>query len=146
MEKNKERKEVLRLIVGFLITMTGFFIPMNKMLANIFIIAGYGILLFKKIKKAWKLLIKSHVIDEDFLIAISCIGAYLIGKHMEGLMVITLYEIGELLEDKAINKTRKSITKLMDIKPEHANLKIENAIKKVAPEAVNIGDIIVIKQ
>lgn len=145
-EENEAGKEVLRLAIGFFVAMIGFYIPMNKTVANICIMAGYFILLYKTIKNAWKLLTKSHVIDEDFLVTISCIGAFLIGKHMEGLMVILLYEIGELLEDKAVNKTRKSIAKLMDIKPEYANIKIENKIKQVKPETVNIGDIIVIKQ
>ena len=64
---------------------------------------------------------------------------------MEGLMVITLYEIGKILEEKAVNKTRKSISDLMDIKPEYANIKINNEIKKVDPNSVSIGDIIIIK-
>ena len=65
---------------------------------------------------------------------------------MEGLMVIILYEIGKILEEKSINKSRKSITDLMNIKPEYANLKKENDIEKVSPEEVEIGNIIVVKQ
>ena len=145
-EVKKGGKEILKLILGFVVAMLGFFAPINYMLSQILIIVGYIILLSKTIKTAWNKLIKNHTIDEDFLVAISCIGAYLIGKHMEGLMVITLYEIGELLEDKAVNKTRKSITDLMDIKPEYANLKIGNEVKIVEPASVNIGDILVIKQ
>ena len=87
------------------------------------VIIGYGILLYRTIKNAIKLLVRNKTINENLLITISCIGAYLVGKHMEGLMVITLYEIGKILEEKAINKTRKSISDLMDIKPEYANLK-----------------------
>ena len=79
------------------------------------------------------------------LITISTIGACLVGKTTEGIMVITLYEIGKILEAKAVNKTRKSISDLMDIKPEYANLKIEENTKQVDPEEVKIGDIIVIK-
>ena len=145
-EDEKTGKEILRLIAGFSIAMIGFFVPMNYIFSKILIVMGYLILLAKTIKNAWNMLIKSHAIDEDFLVTISCIGAYLVGKHLEGLMVITLYEIGEFLEDKAVDKTRKSISDLMDIKPEYANLKIENEIKRVEPESINIGDIIVIKQ
>lgn len=104
------------------------------------------ILLYRTIKNAIALFRKSHSIDENFLVAISCIGAYLIGEYFEGFMVILLYEIGKILEEKAINKTRKSISTLMNIKPEYANLKIENEIQKVKPQDVKIGDIIVIKQ
>ena len=86
-------------------------------------------------------------INENFLITVSVIGAFLVGERMEGLMVITLYEIGKILESKAINKTRKSISELMDIRPEYANLKIsENQGKQVSPEEVKIGDTIIIKQ
>ena len=139
-------KEFLRLLLGFIVAMMGFFVPMGYYLTRVFIILGYTILLSKTIKTAWNKLIKNHTIDEDFLVSISSIGAYLIGKHMEGLMVIALYEIGEILEEKAINKTRKSISDLMDIKPEYANLKLNDEITKVDPKIVNIGDIIVIKQ
>lgn len=75
----------------------------------------------------------------------SAIGAYFVGKISEGIMVITLYEIGKILESKAVNKTRKSISDLMNIKPEYANLKINEEIKKVNPEEVKIGDIIMVK-
>ena len=144
--ENKTGKQVLRLIIGTLIASVGLFIPMNKILANAFIILGYAILLYRTAKNAWKLLIQSHTVNENFLVTISCIGAYFIGKHSEGLMVIILYEIGKILEEKAINKTRKSISALMDIKPEYANLKTESEIKKVAPDEVQVGDIIVVKQ
>lgn len=144
--ENKLGKQVLRLIIGTLIASVGLFIPMNKILANAFIILGYAILLYRAAKNAWKLLIQSHTVNENFLVTISCIGAYFIGKHSEGLMVIILYEIGKILEEKAINKTRKSISALMDIKPEYANLKTESEIKKVAPDEVQVGDIIVVKQ
>ena len=119
---------------------------MNNVLENIFVIVGYVILLYRTAKNAVKLLKQSHTVNENFLVTISCIGAYLIGKPSEGFMVIVLYEIGKILEEKAINKTRKSISDLMDIKPEYANLKNNNEIKKVEPESIEIGDILVIKQ
>lgn len=145
MEEENNSKEILRLIVGFTIAMIGFLINI-KIISTVFIIVGYLILLAKTIIEAGEKLIKNHTLDEDFLVSISSIGAYLVGKHLEGLMVITLYEIGEFLEEKAINRTRKSISDLMDIKPEYANLKLVNDIEKVMPEIVRVGDIIVIKQ
>ena len=112
----------------------------------IVVLVGYVILLYRTLKNAGKLLIKSHSINENFLVSLSCIGAYFIGEHFEGLMVIILYEIGKILEEKAINKTRKSISSLMNIKPEYANLKNGEDISVVKPEDVKIGDIVVIKQ
>ena len=79
------------------------------------------------------------------LIVVSAIGAYLVGKNSEGLMVITLYEIGKILESKAVNKTRKSISDLMNIKPEYANLKQGEEWKQVTPDKVKISDVILVK-
>ena len=101
-------------------------------------------LLYRTAIKAYKQL-KGKILDENTLIIVSVIGACLVGKTMEGIMVITLYEIGKILEARAVNKTRKSISSLMDIKPEYANLKISEEIKQVSPEEVKIGDLIVIK-
>ncbi len=148
-DESTEKKEInynlIRLVVGILIVALINFIPMSKNLSLIFTIIAYMILLYRTTKNSIKLL-RSKVIDENLLVTISCIGAYFIGKQLEGLMVIILYEIGKLLEEKAINNTRKSIANLMDIKPEYANLKCENHENKVNPEEVNVGDIIVVKQ
>lgn len=145
-ETNNTKYEVARLIIGILTANIGFLLPNKGIISNSFIIAGYLILLYRTIKNAMKLLKTSHSINENFLVTISCLGAYLIGETFEGLIVIVLYEIGKILEEKAVNKTRKSISKLMNIKPEYANLKINEKIEKVSPEDVKVGDIIVIKQ
>lgn len=137
---------ILRLVIGAIIAGVGLYVPMPKVASTIFIVLGYVILLFKTAKNAVKLLFKSKTINENLLITISCIGAYLVGKSSEGLMVIILYEIGKILEEKAINKTRKSISDLMDIKPEYANLKKGDEIEIVEPSEVKVGDIVVAKQ
>ncbi len=137
---------ILRLVIGAIVAGVGLYVPMPKVASTIFIVLGYAILLFKTAKNAVKLLFKSKTINENLLITISCIGAYLVGKSSEGLMVIILYEIGKILEEKAINKTRKSISDLMDIKPEYANLKKGDEIEIVEPSEVKVGDIVVAKQ
>ena len=137
---------ILRLVIGAIIAGVGLYVPMPQIASTIFIVLGYAILLFKTAKNAVKLLFKSKTINENLLITISCIGAYLVGKSSEGLMVIILYEIGKILEEKAINKTRKSISDLMDIKPEYANLKKGDEIEIVEPLEVKVGDIVVAKQ
>lgn len=138
--------QIMRLICGILFAIIAVKIQHFQILSRICLITAYMILLYRTIYNAVKLFRKSKNIDENCLVTISCIGAYLVGEYFEGLMVIILYEIGKILEEKAINKTRKSITDLMNIKPEYANLKVNNQIKKVAPTEVNIGDTIVIKQ
>ena len=137
---------ILRLVIGAIVAGVGLYVPMPQIASTIFIVLGYAVLLFKTVKNAVKLLFKSKTINENLLITISCIGAYLVGKSSEGLMVIILYEIGKILEEKAINKTRKSISDLMDIKPEYANLKKGDEIEIVEPSEVKVGDIVVAKQ
>lgn len=137
---------ILRLVIGAIVAGVGLYVPMPQIASTIFIVLGYAVLLFKTAKNAVKLLFKSKTINENLLITISCIGAYLVGKSSEGLMVIILYEIGKILEEKAINKTRKSISDLMDIKPEYANLKKGDEIETVEPSEVKVGDIVVAKQ
>ena len=162
-EKNEKKESkinynLIRLIIGiFIITITNVIAP-SESIYKLLMIFAYVILLVRTAKNSIKLL-KKKVIDENFLITISCIGAFLIGEIFEGAMVIILYEIGKFFEEKAINNTRKSISDLMDIRPEYANLKCEEHEEehhhehhheshehKVSPEKVNIGDIIIVKQ
>ena len=148
-ENKKESKmggQIARLLIGILIAGIGLYAKLPDTVSTIFIILGYAVLLFRTAKNAFKMLFTSKKINENFLITVSCVGAYLVGEHMEGLMVIILYEIGKILEEKSISKSRKSIKDLMNIKPEYANLKAENDIKRVAPEDVKIGDTILVKE
>lgn len=145
-ESSKLAFQIIRLVLGIGIACLGFVKNIPETLSTIFIITAYIILLYRTMKNAVKLFEKSRNIDENLLVTVSCIGAYLVGQSKEGLMVIILYEIGKILEDKAVHKTRKSISDLMDIKPEYANLKNGSEIHEVAPEEVKIGDIIIIKQ
>lgn len=150
-EKQKENKtkfmyHVIRLLIGVIIAAIGIYAPIPEKISTVFVITAYAILLYRTTKNAITLLFKSKTINENLLITISCIGAYLVGEHLEGLMVIILYETGKILEEKAVNKTRKSISDLMDIKPEYANLKLENDIKVVSPADVKLGEIVIAKQ
>ena len=144
--ESKMGAQIARLLIGILIAGIGLYAKLPDVVSTIFIILGYVILLYRTAKNAFKMLFASKKINENFLITVSCVGAYLVGEHMEGLMVIILYEIGKILEEKSISKSRKSIKDLMDIKPEYANLKTENDIKQVSPEEVKIGDIILVKE
>ena len=149
-EKKQEKEEhndsdIARIVIGIAIYLIALIGNLGTIITNILTIISFVVLLYKTAKKAWKQVIKNKVLDENTLIVISAIGAYFVGKISEGIMVITLYEIGKILESKAVNKTRKSISDLMNIKPEYANLKINEEIKKVNPEEVKIGDIIMVK-
>lgn len=149
-EKQQEKStiwtQLVRLIIGVIIAIIGLYANLQREVGRILIIVAYAILLYRTTKNALKMILKSKKINENFLITISCIGAYLVGEHLEGLMVIILYEIGKILEEKSVNKSRKSIKELMNIKPEYANIKYENEIKQVSPEDVKLGEIILIKE
>lgn len=137
--------DIIRIIIGVLVYFLGMKSNLGKGFSLIFLIISLVILLYKIVPKAIKQIVKNKSLDENALIAISAIGACFVDKAMEGIMVITLYEIGKILESKAISKTRNSISSLMDIRPEYANIKDKEEIRKVNPEEVKIGDIIVIK-
>lgn len=142
---HKTKKSIIKLVIGIILAIVSMIFSFSIIISKIILISAYLILLSRTIRNAWRLFKTSHHIDENFLITISCIGAYLVGKPMEGLMVIFLYEIGKILEEKAVNKTRNSINELMNIQPEYANL-FTNEEKKVDPSEVKIGSIIIVKK
>lgn len=149
-EENKDKEEhngndFARIIIGIAIYLIALIGNLNTIVTSALTIIAFAILLYKTTKKGFKQLFKNKVLDENMLIVVSAIGAYLVGKNSEGLMVITLYEIGKILESKAVNKTRKSISDLMNIKPEYANLKQGEEWKQVTPDEVKISDIILVK-
>lgn len=141
-KNNNFKYNIFRLLLGIVLLILGMIFKGN--VSSILIILSYIILLSRTFVTAVKLLFKK-TLDENFLVTISCIGAYFTNNIHEGAMVIILYEIGKVLEQIAVNKSRRSISDLMDIKADEANLKVDGEIKVVNPESVNIGDIIVVK-
>ena len=105
-----------------------------------YILIGHEVLL-----KAFRNILRGEVFDENFLMCIATIGAFAIGEYEEAVAVLLFYSIGEIFQSYAVNKTRGSISQLMDIKSEYANLSINGEIKRVEPEDVKVGDIIVVK-
>ncbi len=99
----------------------------------------------KVLIRAIKNILKGQVFDENFLMSIATIGAFAVGQFPEGVAVMLFYQVGELFQDMAVSRSRRSIVDLMDIRADYANLKIGEDIQKVSPEEVKIGDIIVIK-
>ena len=133
--------QIIRLTLGLILSGLGMYFE-----NNLVILLAYLTLLSNCIINSIKLLIKSHTINENLLITISCFGAYILGEIHEGLMVVILYEIGKILETLAVDNSRKSISKLMDIKPEYANLKTTEGVEQVTPEEVKINDVIIVKK
>lgn len=146
-EKNNAPKEyhIWTLILGIVLGVLGSKIN-NAYVGNIVSILAYGLLLYRPIINACKTLVKSSSINENMLITVSCIGAYLVGQKMEGIMVIALYTIGKILEEKAVNNSRKSIGDLISIKQNYANKKVNGVIEEVDVNEINIGDTLVVKK
>ena len=143
----KKNYNLIRLIIGIIIAILGLYVDFNNSIVNkILIILSYIILLYRTFKVSIKMLVKSHTINENLLITVSSVGAYFVEKQMEGLMVIILYEIGKILEEKAVNNSRKSIKDLMDIKQDFANRIKNNKTEIINVEDVKIGDILLIKK
>lgn len=143
----KKNYNLIRLIIGIIVAILGLYVDFNNSIVNkILIILSYIILLYRTFKVAIKMLVKSHTINENLLITVSSVGAYFVEKQMEGLMVIILYEIGKILEEKAVNNSRKSIKDLMDIKQDFANRIKNNKTEIINVEDVKIGDILLIKK
>ena len=144
LEEHSIKGDLIRLIIGSILALLGLFV-LNGIPKEIIIILSYLILIDEILKEAIEKLLKKEI-DEHLLITIASLGAYFIGSIGEGLMVIILYEIGEILEHLAVNHTRKSISELATIKPEYANKKVNGDIQKLSPEEINIDDIIIVKK
>lgn len=139
----KNKKRLKRIITGALFFAIASLVDDRfKLILYIlsYISAGGDVVL-----KAFKNILRGKVFDENFLMAIATLGAFLIGEYPEGIAVILFYQIGEYFQDYAVNQSRKSISDLMDIRPDYANVKRGNKVVKIDPDEVKIGDNIVIK-
>lgn len=133
-------------LIAIIISAFTYFFDLSKNVKLVLYIISYALLLYRPVINAIKLLLKKNGINENALISISCIGAFLLGEVMEGIMVISLYTIGKLLEEKAINRSRKSINDLLNIKEPYANLKNGKTFKKIPVEEVKINDVLIVKK
>lgn len=147
-EETKENFKSIRnrFILGAIILAAAIFVPKNLFVPRLILfLISYFTVGYDVLFKAVKNIKKGQIFDENFLMAIATLGAFAIKEFPEAVSVMLFYQIGEMFQDLAVGKSRKSITSLMNIRPNYANLKIEGEIKKVLPKEVKLGDIIVIK-
>lgn len=141
------KKGLQKIIIGAVLFAVALLIPAEPTALKFaaYLIA-YLVIGYKVLRKAWNNIKRGKIFDENFLMAVASLGAFIIGEYPEAVAVMLFYQIGELFEDYAVGKSRKSITELMNIRPDYANLKMEGSdTKKVDPDEVKIGDIIVVK-
>ena len=140
------KKELIKIIISLILFVIALvFNFQNSLINNIIYIFSYIIVGLDIMEKAFRNIIKGKVFDENFLMSIATIGAFAIGEFPEAVAVMLFYKIGELFQDYAVDKSRKSISELMNIKPEYANIEKNGTIEKVDSKTVKIGDIIVVK-
>ncbi|MDT8716190.1 cadmium-translocating P-type ATPase [Clostridium sp. 19966] len=140
-----EFKQIMQFALGVLCFIAARFIKLNSIEEFALYFVSYlmigGSVLFRAIRN----IIKGEIFDENFLMALATVGAFAVGEYAEGVAVMLFYQVGEFFQDMAVDKSRKSIQAMMDIRPDYANVKVDGDIIKVFPEKVNVGDLILVK-
>ena len=140
------KKRAIKIIISLILFIFAMVIKFeNEIINNIIFVISYLIVGFEILKKAIRNILRGKVFDENFLMSVATMGAFAIGEYPEAVAVMLFYQIGELFQSYAVDKSRKSIASLMDIRPDYANVYQEGNIETVNPEEVKIGETIVIK-
>lgn len=141
-EEGSLKTLIIRLVAGGILFVAGFFAPSP---ADTFLfLAAYIVLAYDIVISAVRNIFGGHIFDENLLMTVASVGAFLVGEHPEAAAVMLFYQIGELLQDSAVEKSRRSITELMDIRPDYANVVRDGKTVRVSPETVAVGDVIVV--
>jgi len=143
-DENNNNK-IIRFSIGVTIFIIAVVFKFNYWLEFVLFLLSYLLIGGEVLIVAGKNILRGEVFDENFLMALATVGAFSIGQFPEGVGVMLFYQVGEFFQDIAVNKSTKSISALMDIRPDYANKKIKGEIVKVDPEEVHIGDIIIVK-
>jgi Cd2+/Zn2+-exporting ATPase len=147
----KQKKMLLRIIIAAVMTVVLYFLPVTGILRLVLYLVDYLIIGYDILKKAGKGILNGRVFDENFLMAVATVGAFGLavyeksGDYNEAIAVMLFYQIGELFQSYAVGKSRKSITALMDIRPDYANVERDGKVVEVDPEEVEIGSLILVQ-
>lgn len=140
------KKRAIKIIIAFIIFIIAIVVPFqNIWINNVLFLISYLIVGLNILKKAFRNIFRGKVFDENFLMTVATLGAFAIGEFSESVAVMLFYQVGELFQSFAVDKSRKSISSLMNIRPDYANILKNNKEEKVNPEDVKIGDIIIVK-
>ena len=140
----KQKKMLYRIIAAAIVLVIASLIPEGTILRPIVFLISYVIIGYDILKKAVLGIIHGQVFDENFLMAVATVGAIGLREYAEGTAVMLFYQIGELFQGYAVGKSRKSITDLMDIRPDYANIEENGEIVQVDPDEVEIGTVITV--
>ncbi len=143
---NMMKQKGIRIIIAMILFIIAFIINFkNEWIQLILFVIAYGIVGLEIVRKAIRNMSRGKVFDENFLMTVATIGAFGIGEYPEAVAVMLFYQIGELFQSYAVDQSRKSISSLMDIRPDFANVEKDGTIEKIDPDEVKIGEIIVVK-
>lgn len=147
----KQRIMLARILITAFMVITLKFIPITGILQMVLYLTAYLVIGYDILKKAGKGILNRQIFDENFLMAIATVGAFSLaiyeqsGDYVEAIAVMLFYQIGELFQSYAVGKSRRSISELMDIRPDYANVERNGTLEKVDPDEVEIGSIIVVQ-
>lgn len=141
----KERRRLYRILAAAVLLVAAKLVPVTGLLAVLLFLVPYLTAGWDIVYRAARNILRGRVFDENFLMAIATIGAFAVGEYAEAVFVMLFYQVGELFQDVAVNRSRTSIAALMDIRPDYANLERDGALEQVDPEDVAVGDVIVVK-
>ena len=142
----KMSKQLIKIIISLLLVVISLLLKFDtELYSNILYVIAYIIVGYDIVLKAVRNIFKGKVFDENFLMTVATIGAFCIGEFPEAVAVMLFYQIGELFQSYAVDRSRKSVASLMDIRPDYANVYRDDEIERVDPDEVNIGEIILVK-
>ena len=141
----KQKKMLVRIIISFILMIAVKIINPDGIAAIIAYLIPYAVIGWDILWKSVRNICHGQIFDENFLMTVATIGAMCTGEFSEGVAVMLFYQVGELFQSYAVGRSRKSISSLMDIRPDYANIERDNQIVQVDPEEVSVGDIILIK-
>ena len=141
----KQKKVLIRILISAAVLLAALFLPLEGLPRLLVYLCGYGVIGWDILWKALRNIVRGQVFDENFLMAAATVGALVLGEYPEAVAVMLFYQIGELFQSYAVSKSRRSISSLMDIRPDSANLLREGQLIQVSPEEVAVGERIVVK-
>ena len=141
----KQKKWLIKIIISFVLLIIVRILDFDGWLKYVTYLVPYAIIGYDVLWRAVRNIAHGQVFDENFLMAIATIGAFFTGECIEGVAVMLFYQVGELFQNYAVGKSRKSISNLMDIRPDYANIEHEGQLIPVDPDEISVGDTIVVK-
>lgn len=144
-ENGISKFDILIYAIGIILYFTGFFLVKSTVVKLVFFILTYLIFGNKVLIKSFNNILKGQIFDENFLMSIASIGAFIIGEYPEAAAVMMFYQVGEMFQDYALDNSRRAIKSLVAIKPDFANIKTDEGFERVDPAKVKVGDYIIIR-